>query len=66
MKGSFKKFHKGITEKREKGSREEDIAEKNLLAKSRKEVAKLYTRRESNPYLRYRKPPFYPLNYRCV
>ncbi len=24
-----------------------------------------YTRRESNPYLRYRKPTFYSLNYRC-
>ncbi len=27
-------------------------------------VFKLYSRWESNPNLRFRKPPFYPLNYR--
>ena len=27
---------------------------------------KLYSRWESNPNLRFRKPPFYPLNYRSI
>ena len=26
----------------------------------------LYSRWESNPNLRFRKPPFYPLNYRSI
>ena len=26
-------------------------------------IARIRSRRESNPHLRFRKPPFYPLNY---
>ena len=29
-------------------------------------IVKVYSRWESNPNLRFRKPPFYPLNYRSI
>ena len=40
----FKKLHKGITQKRKKGSYGEDITRKNLLTILCKEVTELYTR----------------------
>ena len=44
IKAYFKKLHKGITQKRKKGSYGEDITRKNLLAILCKEVTELYTR----------------------
>ena len=44
-----------------------------ILNSNKKEIANqslvsdfLYSRWESNPNLRFRKPPFYPLNYRSI
>ncbi len=40
--------------------RNEEIANQSLVSDF------LYSRWESNPNLRFRKPPFYPLNYRSI